>query len=122
MDIIDSISLNNEVILNLFLNPYSLNSFNSLDNIESIVISYQNSIISQEISADLISGYRTFSGKLPVSTKFFPLNHGLSMDKKQLLSYSRPSYVGFNPKRLANLDSLGKITLDSLMTLSLIHI
>ena len=38
------------------------------------------------------------------------------MDKKQLLSYSRPSYVGFNSKRLANLDSLGKITLDSLMT------
>ncbi len=116
LDIIDSISLNNEVILNLFLNPYSLNSFNSLDNIESIIISYQNSVISQEISADLISGHRTFSGRLPVSTKFFPLNHGLSMDKKKLLSYSRPSYVGFNPKRLANLDSLGKITLDSLMT------
>jgi len=116
LDIIDNISLNNDIILNLFLNPYSLNSFNSLDNIESIIISYQNTTISQEVSADLIAGYRTFSGKLPVSTKFFPLNHGLHKDKKQLLSYSRPSYLGFNPKRLSNLDSLGKITLDSLMT------
>ena len=116
LHIIDNISLNNDVILNLFLNPYSLNSFSSLDNIESIIISYQNTIISQEVSADLILGYRSFSGRLPVSTKFFPLNHGISKDKKQLLSYSRPSYLGFDPKRLSDLDSLGKVTLDSLMT------
>ena len=116
LHIIDNISLNNDVILNLFLNPYSLNSFRSLDNIESIIISYQNTIISQEVSADLILGYRSFSGRLPVSTKFFPLNHGISKDKKQLLSYSRPSYLGFDPKRLSDLDSLGKVTLDSLMT------
>ena len=116
LHIIDNISLNNDVILNLFLNPYSLNSFSSLDNIESIIISYQNTIISQEVSADLILGNRSFSGRLPVSTKFFPLNHGISKDKKQLLSYSRPSYLGFDPKRLSDLDSLGKVTLDSLMT------
>ena len=116
VDIINKISLNNNVILNLFLNPYSLNSFSSIDNIESIIISYQNTIISQEVTADLIAGYRTFSGKLPVSTKFFPLNHGISKDKKQLLSYSRPSYLGFNPNQLSDLDSLGIITLDSLMT------
>ncbi|MBC8308289.1 MAG: beta-N-acetylglucosaminidase, partial [Pelagibacterales bacterium] len=35
VDIINKISLNNNVILNLFLNPYSLNSFSSIDNIES---------------------------------------------------------------------------------------
>ena len=116
LHIIDNISLNNDVILNLFLNPYSLNSFSSLDNIESIIISYQNTIISQEVSADLILGNRSFTGRLPVSTKFFPLNHGISKDKKQLLSYSRPSYLGFDPKRLSDLDSLGKVTLDSLMT------
>ena len=116
VDIINKISLNNNVILNLFLNPYSLNSFSSIDNIESIIISYQNTIISQEVAADLIAGYRPFSGKLPVSTKFFPLNHGISKDKKQILSYSRPSYLGFNPNQLSDLDSLGMITLDSLMT------
>ena len=116
IDIIERISLNNNVILNLFLNPYSLNSFATIDNIESIIISYQNTPISQEVSADLIAGYRTFSGKLPVSTNFFPLNYGISKDKKQLLSYSRPSYLGFNSKQLSNLDSLAKITLDSLMT------
>ena len=116
VNIINKIGLNNNVILNLFLNPYSLNSFTSIDNIESIVISYQNTIISQEVSADLIAGHRDFSGKLPVSTKFFPLNHGLSKDKKQILSYSRSSYLGVDSNRLSELDSLGRITLDSLMT------
>jgi CubicO group peptidase (beta-lactamase class C family) len=63
-----------------------------------------------------MAGFRTFSGKFPVSTKFFPLNHGLYKDKKEILSYSRPSYLGFDPNRLSDLDSLGRITLDSLMT------
>ena len=116
VEIINKISLKNDVILNLFLNPYSLNSFNTLDNFKSVIISYQNNIISQEVSADLIAGFRTFSGKLPVSTNFFPLNHGLYKDKKEILSYSRPSYLGFDPNRLSDLDSLGRITLDSLMT------
>ena len=116
VEIINKISLKNDVILNLFLNPYSLNSFNTLDNFKSVIISYQNNIISQEVSADLIAGFRTFSGKLPVSTNFSPLNHGLYKDKKEILSYSRPSYLGFDPNRLSDLDSLGRITLDSLMT------
>ena len=53
---IDNISKSNNVILNLFLNPYSLNSFKSIDNFESIIISYQNNMISQDISADLMFG------------------------------------------------------------------
>ena len=39
VDIINKISLKNDVILNLFLNPYSLNSFDTLDNFKSVIIS-----------------------------------------------------------------------------------
>ena len=60
---IDNISKSNNVILNLFLNPYSLNSFKSIDNFESIIISYQNNMISQEIAADLMFGSRSFKGR-----------------------------------------------------------
>ena len=84
---IDNISKSNNVILNLFLNPYSLNSFKSIDNFESIIISYQNNMISQEISADLMIGARTFKGKIPVSNNFFKVNHGLSYDKKEILVF-----------------------------------
>ena len=111
-----NISKNNNVVLNLFLNPYSLNSFKSIDDFESIVIGYQNSPISQEVLADLLFGVRSFKGKIPVSNNFFNVNHGLSFNKKNTIGYSRPSYEGFDNNILSNLDLLAKNAIDSMMT------
>ena len=112
---IENISKSNNVILNLFLNPYSLNSFKSIDNFESIIISYQNNMISQEISADLMTGARTFKGKIPVSNNFFKVNHGLSYDKKEILGFSRPTYEGFDSRKLQYLDSIAIRSIDSMI-------
>ena len=115
VDKIDNISKTNNVILNLFLNPYSLNSFTSIDNFESIIISYQNNMISQEISADLMFGVRTFKGRIPVSNNFFNVNHGLTFNKKQILGFSRPAYEGFNSRKLQYLDSIAIRSIDSMI-------
>tara|TARA_B100000989_G_scaffold111976_1_gene82189 strand:+ start:503 stop:3355 length:2853 start_codon:yes stop_codon:yes gene_type:complete len=115
VDKIDNISKTNNVILNLFLNPYSLNSFTSIDNFESIIISYQNNMISQEISADLMFGVRTFKGRIPVSNNFFNVNHGLTFTKKQILGFSRPAYEGFNSRKLQYLDSIAIRSIDSMI-------
>ena len=112
---IDNISKSNNVILNLFLNPYSLNSFKSIDNFESIIISYQNNMISQEISADLMFGVRSFKGKIPVSNNFFKVNHGLAYDKKEILGFSRPAYEGFDSRKLQYLDSIAIRSIDSMI-------
>ena len=112
---INNISNSNNVILNLFLNPYSLNSFKSIDNFESIIISYQNNIISQEISADLMFGARSFKGKIPVSNNFFKVNHGLTFEKKKILGFSRPAYEGFDSKKLQYLDSIAISSIDSMI-------
>ena len=112
---IDNISKSNDVVLNLFLNPYSLNSFKSIDNFESIIISYQNNMISQEISADLMFGVRSFKGKIPVSNNFFKVNHGLGFDKKEILGFSRPVYEGLNSKKLSFLDSIAVRSIDSMI-------
>ncbi len=113
---INKISINNNVVLNLFLNPYSLNSFESIDNFESIIIGYQNNMISQEVLADLLYGVRSFKGKIPVSNNFFKVNHGLTFNKKNIIGYSRPSYEGFDITKLSYLDSLAKNAIDSMMT------
>ena len=113
---INRISINNNVVLNLFLNPYSLNSFKSIDDFESIVIGYQNNKISQEVLADLLYGVRSFKGKTPVSNNFFKVNHGLTFNKKNIIAYSRPSYEGFDITKLSYLDSLAKNAIDSMMT------
>ena len=112
---IDNISKSNNVILNLFLNPYSLNSFESIDNFESIIISYQNNMISQEIAADLMFGARSFKGKIPVSNNFFKVNHGLTYDKKEILGFSRPAYEGFDSRKLQYLDSIAIRSIDSMI-------
>jgi len=113
---INSISVNNNVVLNLFLNPYSLNSFKSIENFESIVIGYQNNMISQEVLADLLFGVSSFKGKIPVSNNFFKVNHGLTFNKKNIIGFSRPSYEGFDAARLSYLDSIAKNAIDSMMT------
>ena len=113
---INKISKNNNVVLNLFLNPYSLNSFRSVDDFESIVIGYQNNMISQEILADLLYGIRSFKGKIPVSNNFFSVNHGLTVNRKNIIGYSRPSYEGFDESKLSYLDSIAKNAIDSMMT------
>ena len=112
---INNISKSNNVILNFFLNPYSLNSFKSIDNFESIIISYQNNMISQEIAADLMFGSRSFKGKTPVSNNFFKVNHGLTYEKKEILGFSRPAYEGFDSRKLQYLDSIAIRSIDSMI-------
>ena len=55
----------------------NLNSFEKIDSFNSIVVGYQNNMISQEIMADLLTGIRSFKGKLPVSNNFYPVNHDI---------------------------------------------
>ena len=44
-------------------------------------------MISQEIMADLLTGNRSFKGKLPVSNNFFEVNYGISTNKKNIYMY-----------------------------------
>ena len=67
LDFLDKISKNKKIILTLFSSPYSLNQIKTLSNIESVLVSYQNSKISQEIAGQIIFGAISSSGKLPVS-------------------------------------------------------
>ncbi|MEK9755702.1 MAG: glycoside hydrolase family 3 N-terminal domain-containing protein [Bacteroidota bacterium] len=115
-EIIKKISVNNKVILSLFLNPYSLNSFDSIDSFDSIIIGYQNNMISQEIMADLLFGIRSFKGKLPVSNNFYKVGTGIKSNKKNILGFSRPSYEGFDSKKLLLLDTIAHNAIDSMMT------
>jgi beta-N-acetylhexosaminidase len=115
-EIIKKISVNNKVILSLFLNPYSLNSFDSTDSFDAVIVGYQNNLISQEIMADLLFGIRSFKGKLPVSNNFYKVGAGIKSNKKNILGFSRPSYEGFDSKKLLLLDTIAHNAIDSMMT------
>ncbi|WP_142784775.1 glycoside hydrolase family 3 protein [Changchengzhania lutea] len=65
-NLIENISKNNKVILNVFASQYSLKDV-SLGNIDGIIISYENSELAQNISAQIILGKKEAIGKLPTS-------------------------------------------------------
>lgn len=114
---LEEISKNHHVILDIFASPYTLLDITSnINTIDAIIVSYQNSKESQEISAEIIFGALEAKGKLPVSIKnIFPEGTGLSTPNLMRLSYTIPEEVDMSSKLLQRIDSLTTIVVDSLM-------
>lgn len=101
------IARNNRVILSVFARPYALLDMRTTANFEGIVMSYQNSEISQKLTAQIIFGARPAKGTLPVSVgDDFPVNTGLEISQIQRLQYGIPESVGMNSYKLKKIDSL----------------
>ncbi|MDG1329348.1 MAG: glycoside hydrolase family 3 N-terminal domain-containing protein [Flavobacteriaceae bacterium] len=106
------IARNNKVILDVFARPYALLDLKVTSNIEGIIMSYQNSKVSQELSAQLIFGAITAKGSLPVSIgEKFPLNTTNFTRNQNRLQYGTPESVGINSFRLNKIDSLATLGL-----------
>lgn len=107
------IARNNKVILDVFAMPYALIDVTVPSNIESIIMSYQNSKISQELSAQLIFGAITAKGSLPVSIgEKFPIQTTNFTREQNRLQYGTPESVGVNSIKLNRIDSLAKVGLN----------
>ena len=111
------ISRKNTTILSVFASPYSLLNIKSFNNLESLLVAYQNSEISQVISAQTIFGAIEANGKLPVSIKNeFPVGTGIQTKKIQRLQYSIPESVGMSSQKLAKIDSVAALVLEEKMS------
>jgi beta-N-acetylhexosaminidase len=87
------------------------------EGIDAVLMSYQNSDISQKTSARKLFGIQKINGKLPVSgSKEFSFNSGIDLSISDKLNYADPISLGFNKNKLDLLDSLAKIAIDSMMT------
>ncbi len=104
------IARTNTVILDVFARPYAMLDLKTTANFEGIIMSYQNSKISQQLSAQLIFGAREAKGKLPVSLgEDFPLNTFLQTKSLRRLQYGTPESVGVNSYKLKKIDSLANL-------------
>lgn len=111
------IARTNTIVLDVFARPYALNDLESIENIEGIVMSYQNSRIAQEKSAQIIFGAVAAKGKLPVSTgQYFPVGSGKRYNAISSLSYGLPERVGMDSYLLSKLDSIANHAVDKRMT------
>lgn len=108
---------NNNVILDIFAKPYSLLPITNFDEIEGLIVSYQNSAIAQIVSAELIFGAIEAKGKLPVSINTnFKVNAGLPTEKLNRLGFTTPENVGMNAEILSKIDAIANKAINGKMT------
>lgn len=114
---LQEIAKKNKVILDIFTKAYSLLPITTFDEIEGVIVSYQNGDIPQEVSAELIFGAIDAKGKLPVSINdFFKVNDGLSSEKINRIGFAAPENVGMSSFKLASIETIAKKAIDGKMT------
>ena len=117
LKLIEAIAKDHEVILDFFVNPYALRKLQNIENINAILVSYQNNQISQEVSADILAGVQEANGVLPVSINpYFKAGDGIQLPAKNLFTKTEPSTMGFDQKKLNRIDSFAQMVIDSAMT------
>ena len=114
---IKRIAKKKKVILDVFSSPYSLLDFSDFKELDGLVVSYQNSVISQEISAQVLFGAIKAQGTLPVSIhKKFRAGFGLETSALSRLQYGVPEEVQMSSVKLRKIDTLAKNVIASKMT------
>ncbi|NTV83992.1 MAG: serine hydrolase, partial [Bacteroidales bacterium] len=103
---VGDISKSKKVILDLFASPYALSLFENITQPGSIVLSYQDHPLMQDISAQAIFGGIPVTGRLPVTAgKLFA--YGISMQTSAIrLKYTIPEELGINRSDLSPIDSM----------------
>jgi beta-glucosidase-like glycosyl hydrolase/CubicO group peptidase (beta-lactamase class C family) len=113
---LQEIARKKQVILNVFASPYSLLDVKSFTNIDAVVVSYQNSKLAQDVSAQLIFGAGTTKGRLPVSiNNYFAAGTGITTTGLKRLADSFPEKVGMSSTKLERVDSIAQVIIDEKM-------
>jgi len=114
---IQEIARKNKTVLDVFTGPYALLDLKSSSNLEGIIVSYQNSAVAQEKSAQIIFGALEAKGRLPVSLgDNFPVGTGYNTRVLDRLSYGIPESIGMSSRKLEKIDSVINVALEGKMT------
>jgi beta-glucosidase-like glycosyl hydrolase/CubicO group peptidase (beta-lactamase class C family) len=106
-DMISNLTKNNNVILTVFANPYSLIDFRQIENTKGLIMAYQDSRYANWGAAQLIFGGIGANGKLPVSVSDkFKEGTGLEIKSINRFKYTEPEEVGINQRDLFPIDSI----------------
>ncbi|MCX7744360.1 MAG: serine hydrolase [Flavobacteriales bacterium] len=104
---IQTIAQKKNTVLAVFSNPYALSNMKEMKACKAIIMSYQNSELAQDYTAQLIFGAISAKGKLPVSiTEEYKAGHGLETGKPIRMKYTIPEDVGIKSEKLDEIDKI----------------
>ncbi|RLD64445.1 MAG: hypothetical protein DRI95_10645 [Bacteroidetes bacterium] len=105
INFVHKLATHTKVVLDIFASPYVLSRFKS-STFEAIVLSYEDTKIAQDLSAQLLFGGISAKGKLPVSAgSEYPARTGI-IDEKIRLKYAPPIELDINELKLEKVDSV----------------
>ena len=105
--VIQAIMKQSKVIIDVFANPYILSKFDSIQNAQAVIMSYEDNDYIQSLSAQAIFGGVSVTGKLPVTaSSFFKLGSGIETGDPIRFKYTVPEELNINRQKLAKIDSI----------------
>ncbi|MFH1319558.1 MAG: glycoside hydrolase family 3 N-terminal domain-containing protein [Bacteroidota bacterium] len=107
-EIVNGLRLQSRVVLTFFGSPYGLSSFDGIENVEAVIMAYEDGVLFQELSAQLIFGGIQAMGKLPVSVNpYFDAGTGITSSQTiKRFKYTIPEETGIDSKELEKIDSI----------------
>ncbi len=106
INFIDSIVQKNNVILDIFANPYSLSFFKNLKSAVGLLVSFEDDEQTQSLSAQLIFGAIPAKGLLPVTCKNYQMGDGILTENLHRFKYALPLEAGIKENSLKKIDSI----------------
>ncbi len=107
VSLVDRLAEKTHVVLCLFAPPYALASFGNKEKMAGIVVSYQETPLSQDYTAQLLYGAIEGRGSLPFSAdSMFLYRKGMKTAGHLRLKYSIPEEVDILSYKLAPIDTM----------------
>ena len=104
---VDRLTGSTQVVLCLFAPPYALSSFKKTNQMSAIVVSYQDTPLIQDYTAQLLYGAIAGKGTLPVSVNpVYRYQQGIRTVGGLRLKYSIPEEVKAFPDKLLSIDTM----------------
>ncbi|HUH26553.1 MAG TPA: glycoside hydrolase family 3 N-terminal domain-containing protein, partial [Flavobacterium sp.] len=106
--LIDKIAAIKPSVLVSFTKPYALTNLKNVNQLNSIVLGFQNNKFAFEAVSNALFGYADVSGKTPVSIgKHFSEGDGISLKASANFQQSVPGLEGVDANQLKKIDDLG---------------
>lgn len=105
INLVDSLLVSKQCILNLFTLPYSINLFNKIDKAKAVVVAYQDNMDAYDAVVQMMFGATAAGSTLPVGVNnAFPTHAGLTTTTSGRLSYNPYQDKGIHPEDLDVID------------------
>ncbi len=108
----------NKAVVSIFGNPYALNNLNKIESARSLIMAYQWTKYTEDLSAQLIFGAIPSEGRLPVTANAqFPYGAGVSTPALGRLKYTIPEELGLSSEVITyKIDSVANLALSQQAT------